>query len=166
MTEHRFNGLFESLEARLAASVAAEERLAAEDLALSLQQDRTARDVLLRSGWTVRRPDRGAERVLAVGHDYVQTDSGSLIPIPTTIASETVAPTPAPLDTSLLERLRDWARSGAKVQVEVDSGTYHGLLLAAGRDHLVIASQGVRYMIPLAGVTWISRRYGSSTDVP
>lgn len=162
MADRRFDGLFETLEATFEAAIAAEDRSAAEDLALSLRHDRSIRDVLQRGGWEMRRPGELPERVAAVGLDYIETERGHLVPIDGVSAFEVDSAPAEERDETLLQILRASARFGAKVQIELHNATVEGQLLVAGQDHLLVETRHGKALVPLDAVLRISRRHGSS----
>ena len=163
MDDNGLTGLFESLETSFSAAAAAADRTAADDLALSLQQDRLLRDVLLRGSWAHQVHGAPPEVITGVAADHVQVASGDLIPIGRLSALQVEDEGPEALTGSLLETLRAWARESAKVQVEGLNGRMEGLLAAAGRDHLILATRHGRRLVPLDGVSRVSRSRGSST---
>ena len=165
MNDDELIGLFESLETSFSAASAAEDRAAADDLALSLQQDRLLRDVLLRGSWAHQAPVARTDVITGVGADYVELASGDLIPLADLVAVEIDAGPPEDLPGSLLETLRGWARAGAKAQVDGLNGRTEGLLVAVGRDHLMLATRQGRRLVALDAVSRISRLRGSSTGV-
>lgn len=164
MTDDRFSGLFESLEATFAAAEAAAEDLAADDLALSLRQDRTLVDVLLRHGCSLERAGALPEPVVAVAPDHVETATGNLVPLAAAVVRLEPTPPPAQRDVTLLSVLREYVRSGADVQVEGPSGLVRGRLTTVGRDHLSLATRRGPRVIALGAVRRVSRVRGSSED--
>lgn len=164
MGDHRFDGLFESLEATFSAAAAAADRSAAGDLALTLQQDREAQDVLARGGWRLRGSGGARLEIAAIGDDYAAAADGTLVPLGRVIAFEERNEPPRREQRSLLQVLRGWVREGAKVQVEAQDEVVCGPLLAVGRDHLLVATPRGRCLVALSTIRRIRRRRGSSAD--
>lgn len=165
MSGRNFDGLFESLEASFSAASASADRTAAEDLALSFRQDRSLASVLATGSWAAQLTTGTSSPIAAVGADYAETVCGTLIPLGQLVARRsTLAATPVLAQQSLVQRLREWVRAAAKVQVEGSVQRLSGHLISVGRDHLMIGSGGCETLLPLEAVERISRLRGSSTD--
>lgn len=168
MGERQLEGLFEDLGSTFEAAVAREERAAADDLAMSIRQDRSSADVLASGPWSVREGEL-VTAVDQIGRDYVVSSLGSLLPLRRLTAVHAPGGRfPVVRRDTLLERLRDLARRNERVLVTASEGVVvEGTLLAAGRDHvLVIDGGGRRHLIGSAAIERVSRPRGSSADVP
>lgn len=163
MIERRFSGLFESLEASFVAAEGLDERRAAEDLALSLRQDRSIRDVLARGGWSLQRPE-GIQPVRELGRDYVSAGP-NFVPLSRSTFVATPGSPPLLSEATLLQRLREWTRSGLEVSVRAGQNEFSGRLLSVGRDHILVGGRKER-LVPVASIERVSRLRGGSTDAP
>ncbi|MDP9068868.1 MAG: hypothetical protein M3N53_11070 [Actinomycetota bacterium] len=150
------------LEDTFDASVAREEEAAANDLAVSLLQDRTVQIAVTRAGDAVVTPPGGASaRLSVVGSDYC--GSGAPLDAVWRLDRVTVwlqaAGSPPDLDRrSFVEVLRIWAREVRQVEVVADACSFRGRLIRTGRDHVVVAQRNGRRVIPLrlvVGVTLV-----------
>jgi hypothetical protein len=158
----RFTGLFESLEADFHAAEDRAEREEADDLAMSLRQDRLARQVLARGGWEALSEHATPRPIDVVGADYVEA-GGCLIPLGRLTAKASSGDRrPLERDDSLLERLRAWAREGSvAIRLHTPMGAYEGRLRVAGRDHLLMDARGSEVLIPYSVLETVSRLGGS-----
>jgi hypothetical protein len=169
MTDQRLKGLLLGLEARLEASERRAEEEAADDLALSLSQDRVLADALCRSGAVDALMDGGARfRVASVGADFVwiNTPPNRLLPLRAVmVAMDTRGTSPIRLDLTLVDVCRSLARTGADVEVKCPIGGVVGRLEAAARDFLALRKVGERLLVPYEAVAEIRLLSADSADV-
>lgn len=152
------------LEVVFDAAVARDEELAADDLALSLDQDRTLEDVVTRaSRLTTLRLGGRARPVARIGVDYVETMSpgSEYMPLDQAIyrvdgSGEAIEP----LETSFLEILRTLVRAHAFVELETREGKFTGTLARARRDHLQLGTATDTLIVPYAVLVSVSVRRG------
>jgi hypothetical protein len=159
MGEERVDGLLESLGATFDAAVAREEEAAAMDLAMSLRQDRSLIDLLQRGSWRALLEPGLTPHVVVVGRDVVVAEKPGRHLIPIARLQMTTAPD---LDraelvaTSLVEMVRDLARTGRPVIVPSDDGSHQGVLRWVGTDHLALEGHHGVVVIALSAVRRIS----------
>ncbi len=146
-----------TFEEQFDASLARQEEEAADDLAISLHQERSLASALIGAGeaslWL---PGGGSIALSVVGSDY----GGSGIPLSAIWRAERVTvqvraegSPPAPRRDTFLEVVRLWAREVRQVEVAVPGDSFTGRLTRTGRDHLVVTSSNGRRIIPLELVT-------------
>lgn len=151
--------LLASLEDRFDAELEADERLAAADLALSLLQDQTLRELAPRGTPLIAETEEGTFPVGWVGADFVadrryqrfvrldhvtllESDEGAL---------------PDATAFGLLDVLRHMSRDAVRVVVGTKGRTTTGALERAGKDHVVVRSAAGRRIVPWSAVTSVSR---------
>jgi hypothetical protein len=162
----RLQRLFTSLGATFEAEIARDEEEAAEDLAFSLRQGRSLADVLERNSWQLVTP-AGPRQVTGVGKDYVVAGGRPLLVAPLSKAAFVSAHGAKPLvsDNTLLQLLRSLARSGARVEIGLSSGTFGGRLLWTGTDHVVVETARRRTAVGLGAIEWVRLEEGLEADV-
>ena len=169
MTDQRLNGLLLGLVAQLEASERRAEEEAADDLALSLSQDRVLADALCRSGAVDVLADGGARfRVAFVGADFVwiNTPSKRLLPLRgVVVAVDTRGTSPVRLELTLVDVCRSLARTGAEVEVKCPIGGVVGRLEAAARDFLALTKAEERLLVPYEAVNELRLLNADSADV-
>ena len=163
-TEGRVEEVIGPLEVVFDAAVARDEEVAADDLAFSLDQDRTLRDVLTRAAAaSLVESDGRTLEVSAVGEDYVATagDRSLLRPLDQAIFSVSRPSRRSERRSDiLLDRLRDMARRAALVDVETRVGRFSGRLTRARRDHLQLENRVSTLLIPYGVIASIRVRLG------
>jgi hypothetical protein len=157
--------LLAELEAGFEVALDRAENDAANDLALSLIQDRDLAAVLRRGPSEVlMEGTRG--RVEVIGPDYVVATFGErrLIPLQRGcfILGSGEMPTRSALP--LVDLLRKWTRHGARIQISHSQGTQCGFLLAAGRDHVLIQAAEGNVVISNSALRWIKLDHEGSAD--
>lgn len=143
---------FASLEASFDAAVGREEEEAADDLAFSLQQGLSQRDVLARRGFAVA-VDSGTYPALEVGTDHVVAEGDRLVPLAACVAvlHPDLDP-PAVHESPLVEVLRARTVDYAEAEITTTGGLFRGDFLLCGQDHVVVATPRGEVVIPLASV--------------
>ncbi|MGH2828339.1 MAG: hypothetical protein ACRDKF_15370 [Actinomycetota bacterium] len=169
MTDQRLKGLLLGLEAQLEASERRAEEEAADDLALSLSQDRVLADTLCRSGAVDVVVDAGSRfRVASVGADFVWINNpfNRLLPLRAVVVAMNARGTsPVRLDLALIDVCRSLARTGAEVEVKCPIGGVVGRLEAAARDFLALTKADGKLLVPYETVTEICLLSEDSTGV-
>jgi hypothetical protein len=163
MADHRVDGLLQSLGATFDAAIAREEEEAAADLAMSLRQDRSLADVLMRSPWRVVLRPGFSPRLDVVGPDHVVASGGGRHVIPLRWLEVTPDATARPPDRDsrlLVEVLRDVARSGRDVSVLGPGGDHRGVLRWVGTDHLALETHRGLFLLPLEGLRRLTVKEG------
>jgi hypothetical protein len=140
----------EALEASFEAALAQSEEEAADDLALSLQQDSRLQVALSHvGGYQLHLPGVGSPKVAVVGPDFVGAGDPLDVVAPSARAVVVGArgpdgrvemegrppSTPAPM----LEILRGWARRTHRVELATAEAAFRGVLIRACPDHLALA---------------------------
>lgn len=160
MKERRLNSLLLDLGAQLEASERRADDEAADDLALSLSQDRVLADALCRSGTVDALTQGGGRaRVGSVGHDFLLLDvpSTRLLPLSrVAVAQGERGEPPVRWDLTLAQLCRLMARAGAEIEVRYGSELVAGRLESAARDFIAIARARERVLVAYPAVTEIS----------
>jgi hypothetical protein len=166
MADPQLHRLLSSLEATFEAAVTRQEEEAASDLAVSLRQDQTLQETLLRSG-PVRLLLDGAHAVAVsvVGEDYVVAGDPPRLMQSRAAAFVTGGEgnPPRRSRTSMLTLLRTWARSRATVDVLVDGRPYRGVLVQATAQHLTVEAAAGRLYVGADVLTEVRLVSGGST---
>lgn len=149
--DSRLDRLFSALDSSFSAALDRSEEEAANDLALSLNQDLTLELQLVgrSSALSADHPIPLVE----VGRDYVRSEDDRLLPL--TAGSYRVGPPgpgPERTDRYLVDVLRGAVRSGARVTLEGVFGTVEGPLLHCGPDHVGVSEGAHEVLVPLEGV--------------
>lgn len=148
------------IEDSFSAAAAAEEAIAADDLALSFLQDLDLAAALRRVGpLECSLPGGGFRPVVELGNDYAVMAAGS----PTILrlsgaryrASSEVRPLQI-VDRSLVGLLRTLVRQRVQASVSFRDIAIQGTLTRAGRDHLGLRTTGGEELIPLAHLTSVA----------
>lgn len=151
--------LLASIEERFGEELEADERLAAADLALSLLQDQTLRDLAPRGTPLIAETAEGSFPVGWVGADFVadrlycrfvRLDHVTLIE-----SSDGTLPDATAF--GLLDVLRHMSREHPRVVLHTKGRTTTGVLERAAKDHVVVMSRGGRRLVPWSAVTAVSR---------
>lgn len=167
MTDLSTRTLLSSLGATFDAAIARAEDRAASDLAISLQQDRSLREVAMRVAVAVVVPHGRVSPVTTVGRDYLGTSGGELVPMGGAVlrlASE--GPRAETRDDELASVLRGWARASVWVSLSLQDGDLCGPLLLGGRDHVVVRARRGDMAVALAAIRAIKPVHGGSEDGP
>ena len=161
MGETTARRLIANLDAAFAAAIAAEEDVAAADLAFSLSQDVPASADLVREGGSLL-VDGIEVLVERVGHDFV-SGGAWVVPLDRAVLRFQGDPPPVPSHDVFLGVVRRLARSRADVVVGTHDGSYGGHLVRATTAHLVI--QGIETVaVPLTRVAYVKLARGGSAD--
>lgn len=155
--------LIAGLEGHFAAAVAAEDDIAADDLAFSLAQDLQVEDDLTRIGGAVVIGDV-RRAVDAVAEDFLVAGDW-LVPLTRAVVEVGAARPARSIPEVLLGRLRSMARAQAEVSVGVGSNVVGGRLVRAGAAHVVVQSRR-SVAVPLSRLEYVRRVSGGSADVP
>lgn len=149
--------LIDSLEASFDAAIARREDEAASDLALSLLQGRALTDIAAREGaWDLRLGDGRVLPVSLVGSDFIAAGNPPSVLVPSGRAVLIRAATGATAqrsDGTLIEELRGLAGLGAAIRVDAECGSFEGVLVRAGPDHVVLKGKVGEALVALAGVS-------------
>ncbi len=151
------DGVFASLEAAFEAELVRTEDDAASDFAFNLLQDRDLVEALNRSGPRLLIAPGGTTWSLAeVGSNYVLGARDLvrvIVPIHLAVSSAAESGSP-PLraERTLLRLLREEARRGTEVEVELDGRTVRGTLDSAGKDHVVLIRRAAQTVIALGAI--------------
>ena len=153
------------LEIIFDAAIARDEEAAADDLAVSLDQDRTLVEVLTRTPAEVVTTQGSIHsRARMIGDDYVRIPTPSkdyLVPLYQGIYRLTAGGcAPAREDASLLETLRRMARGRASIGVDTQDASFEGTISRARRDHLELETPRGILLIPYGAVVRLSLRRG------
>ena len=169
MARRDLRGLFQSLDAELDAAIAREEDDAASDLAFSLLQDRSIRELLAgRPSVAAVLADEITVPVSVVGRDYIGCGEPLtiLVPLAHAVVVESSGHCLVEVrdDDDMLSRLRSWARARVSVEVMTRQGRFVGTLLPVGRDHLALERPIGRVIVPLQALLSIRAVGGGSGD--
>ena len=163
MGRSHLEGLFAELDAGFAAAIAAEEEVAADDLAFSLSQDLPVPDELARTGGSLV-VGGVVVPIDRVGHDFVEAGPW-LAPLARSVVGLGGSPPALPLPDVFLGVLRRFARARSEIAVGSTEGSYQGRVVRATPGHLVI--DGARKVaIPLARVDYVRLVRGGLADAP
>lgn len=154
--------LISELEAGFAAAVAAEEDIAADDLAFSLSQDVPVSEDLLRSGGFLM-VDDVAVPIDRVGHDFVVAGAW-IAPLGRALIRLGGDGPSQQVHDVFVSVLRRTARVGTEVSVGVGAMSHHGRLSRATSAHLVISGPAVSMAVPLEQVDYVRFVRGDSAD--
>lgn len=156
--------LLSALGGELAAALAAEEDIAASDLAFSLGQDVDVTVDLVRGGGRVLLDDLQVP-VDRVAHDYLEAGDW-IVPLDRAVIALGREPVPSVHADVMLAALRRLARRDVRVTVGLrDGGRLDGAVSRATPAHLVVRGQG-SLAVPLNEVTYVRRARGGSADAP
>ena len=147
--------LIRVLEDRFEAEVGSEERIAASDLALSLQQDQTLRSALPRGGPLVARSDEVTFEVGFIGSDFVADRTRQIfLRLDDAVLMEAASGfAPKDFEGSLIDALRQGSRRRVQLSVRTANGTFVGVMERVGRDHVVLQQRTERKVfVPAASV--------------
>jgi hypothetical protein len=169
MADRGLERLFDTLSATFDAAIAREEEIAAADLAITLRQDGSMREELLRRAGALFVEGWGSPRISEVGLDYVGAGRPVevLVPSAAALVRRTEAyEMPTASERSLVEELRRWARSGRRVEIRTWHGELDGRLVAVGRDYVVVKSAAGEAAVGLNAVAAVRSVRGGSGDAP
>ena len=153
--------LFSGLEAGFSAVIAAEEDVAADDLAFSLSQDLLVSDDLVRSGGSVV-IDGAVVPIEVVGHDFLAAGPW-LVPLDRAVVELTGASSAERTHDVLLGVLRRLARAGSVVSIGCGGDVHAGRVVRASASHVVV--DAVRMVaVPLERVDYVRLARGGSAD--
>lgn len=151
--------LIRPLDVAFDAAVARDEEVAADDLALSLDQDRTLSQVLdrTRGAMVLNADPEGAQRYVdGVARDYVWTNH----PTPTlTPLYQAIFKVPGRRERveqrsdTFIDRLRQLARASQTIEAATRFGTFFGTITRARRDHLELRTRIGTLLVPYAELT-------------
>lgn len=150
--------LLRSLEDRFETDLGTTERVAASDLALSLLQDQSLRELAPRGSGLAADGRHGRIEVGTIGADFVADVSCSTYLRLSDVVLGEVRGIDAPLayEGSLLDALRGLSRKRPELTVELADRSLTGILERVGRDHLVLITQGARVLVPGSAVASVS----------
>ena len=154
--------LLSALEGEFAAAVAAEEDVAAADLAFSLGQDVPITVDLARAGGVLLVDERRIP-ISLVAHDYIGA-ADWLVPLERAVIELGASSLPAIERDVWLAALRRTARYGGEVAVGLPGGReICGQVGRATPQHLVLVGRGA-VATPLSEVRYVRRVPGGSAD--
>ena len=167
MADAGLQSLFDSLEVGFGAALARDEDEAAADLAVTLRQSQSLREILVRSPARFHAPGITSASISLLGRDFVMSERRGLLAridaVHFTIGTGTSRPRLSP--ETFIQFLRCRARERAPVRVETAAGRVLGRLMATPEDHLEIVGSFGRVLVPLSGVVAVRLCRGDSTDV-
>ena len=144
------------LEVEFDAAIARDEEVAADDLALSLDQDRNLAQAVSAVGGLRLFNREGASRsVVEIGNDYLLISGPEEAYVPlarAVVLSERDCPRPRRTEDTFLDVLRRWSREHRRVAIETRAGRFEGELSRARRDHVQLEVRDGAMLIPLPEV--------------
>lgn len=154
-----------SLELEFDAALARDEEAAADDLAMSLDQDRGLDDLLRRKATsTPSRNASGPAEVTAFGTDYVRvrgTDGEEILPAHKVVFRlEDTGEPPSNGPKFFTDVARHLARSRARISIETPSGPFEGEVSRARPDHLQLETKRGSLLVPYDAIDRLKIRRG------
>jgi hypothetical protein len=155
----RLDRFIASLDASFDARLTRAEETAADDLALSLEQDRSLFEALRVAGpLELRLADGATAPVTRLGRDYVAAGAsgGVLVPLTEAVLAGSGDATPSLDGRTLLEVARAWVRTGRRVRVTTHATTVAGRVVRASQDHLALVEGGRSYLVAMSAIVLLN----------
>lgn len=157
MERSQADRLLEAVGAQFEAAIAAEEDVAARDLALSLLQGSELSVLLCRSAWLLRRPGGGSAPLTQIGPDCALATTAGPEPdvlVPLSVALFVAGDGAAPVRTTdtFVARLRRSVREGKRLRALIGEERLEGRARLVTDTHLVLTRVHGEAVIPLSEI--------------